>query len=304
MAHQNNHRTVLITGLSGFTGKHLAQALTEDGWRVAGLGGQQLDCEFDHLDADLNETERLSTWIRKIQPTHVIHLAALAHVTGSDALSYYRVNVLGTESLLNALKTADVTVQKIIVASSANIYGNSISSPISESAEPQPVNHYALSKMAMEALVRKWFTRFPILVVRPFNYTGPGQSESFVFSKIVGAFARGEKEIRLGNLDVSRDLSDVRFVVAAYLKLLQADTNGEFVNICSGRSVSLLAVIREMENIAGYSPDVVVDSAFVREDEVKSLYGDPAKLFALVGKMDIPRLHDTLLEMYKNKLAA
>ncbi len=301
MVPQSNARIVLITGLSGFTGKHLAESLTEAGWRVAGLGGQRQVCEFDHLDADLNETDRLSGWIKRVQPTHVIHLAALAHVTSSDSLSYYRVNVLGTESLLNAIKEAGIAVEKIIIASSANIYGNAISSPISEAAEPLPVNHYALSKLAMEALVRKWFPRFPILVVRPFNYTGPGQSESFVFSKIVGAFARGEKEIRLGNLDVSRDLSDVRFVIEAYSRLLMADQCGEFINICSGRSISLLSVIDEMELIAGYRPKIIVDPAFVRNDEVKELYGSPSKLFDVVGAIDVPSLHDTLLSMYKQK---
>jgi nucleoside-diphosphate-sugar epimerase len=206
MAPQIKSKKVLVTGLSGFTGQHLVKVLTQAGWQVAGLGGKRSDYEVDHLDADLNETDKLSDWIQAVQPTHVIHLAALAHVTGSDALSYYRVNVLGTESLLSAIEKAGVSPEKIIIASSANIYGNTTFSPIVETAVPQPVNHYALSKYAMEALVRKWFSRLPILLVRPFNYTGPGQSESFVFSKIVGAFARGEKELRLGNLDVSRDL--------------------------------------------------------------------------------------------------
>lgn len=302
MALQSKDRIVLITGLSGFTGKHLAESLTQAGWRIAGLGGKRLACEFDHLDADLNDTERLSAWIKQVQPSHVIHLAALAHVTGSDALSFYRVNVLGTESLLNAIKEAEVIVEKVIIASSANIYGNAITSPISESNEPQPVNHYAQSKLTMETLVRKWFSRMPILVVRPFNYTGPGQSESFVFSKIVGAFARGEKELRLGNLDVSRDLSDVGFVVEAYSRLLTSDQCSQFINICSGRSISLLSVIDEMAQIAGYRPTIIVDPAFVREDEVKELYGSPAKLFDVVGEIDVPSLHDTLLSMYQQKV--
>lgn len=301
MVFQSNTRKVLITGLSGFTGKHLAKSLIQAGWQVAGLGGQRLDCECDHLDADLNDTERLSNWIKQVQPSHVIHLAALAHVTGSDALSYYRVNVLGTESLLSAIEKAEVAVEKIIVASSANIYGNAAFSPIVETAEPKPVNHYALSKFAMEALVRKWFTKMPLLIVRPFNYTGPGQSESFVFSKIVGAFARREQEVRLGNLDVSRDLSDVAFVVEAYLRLLTADRTSDVVNICSGRSISLMSVIDEMVRMAGYRPKVTIDPAFVRSDEVKELYGSPAKLFDIVGDIDIPSLYETLLAMYRQK---
>lgn len=301
---RRSDKTVLITGLSGFTGAHLAHRLASDGWRIAGLGGCRLDCEVAHLEADLNDTARLTEWIREVEPTHVIHLAALAHVTGSDALSYYRVNVLGTESLLTALQDSGVAVQKVIIASSANIYGNALASPIVESSEPRPMNHYALSKLTMEALVRKWFARFPILVTRPFNYTGPGQSESFVFAKIVAAFARRQDELRLGNLDVSRDLSDVRYVAEAYARLLECESEGQFVNVCSGRSVSLLQVIDVMADIAGYRPQVQVDPAFVRADEVKELYGSPARLYDLVGDIAVPDLRETLLSMYERNLQA
>ncbi|MFJ4397092.1 GDP-mannose 4,6-dehydratase [Pseudomonas sp. NPDC089396] len=301
---RRSDKTVLITGLSGFTGAHLAHRLTQDGWRIAGLGGRRLDCEAEHLDADLNDTGRLAEWIGKVQPTHVIHLAALAHVTASDALSYYRVNVLGTESLLTALQDSGAALEKVVIASSANIYGNALVSPIVESSEARPMNHYAVSKLAMEALVRKWFTRFPMLVTRPFNYTGPGQSEAFVFAKIVAAFARRQDELTLGNLDVSRDLSDVRYVAEAYARMLECDAEGEFVNICSGRSVSLLEVIDEMSRIAGYRPQVRVNPAFVRADEVKELFGSPSKLYDVVGKLEVPSLHETLQSMYEWNLQA
>lgn len=299
---RRSDKTVLITGLSGFTGAHLARRLTKDGWRIAGLGGHRLDCEAEHLEADLNDTKRLTEWIRAVKPTHVIHLAALAHVTGSDALSYYRVNVLGTESLLTALQDSGVALEKVIIASSANIYGNAPVSPIIETSEPRPMNHYALSKFTMEALVRKWFASFPILVTRPFNYTGPGQSETFVFAKVVAAFARRQSELKLGNLDVSRDLSDVRYVAEAYARLLECDAEGQFVNICSGRSISLLKVIDKMVEIAGYRPRVQVDPAFVRADEIKELFGSPAKLYDLVGEIEVLDLHGTLLSMYEQNL--
>lgn len=298
MAYRSD-KTVLVTGISGFTGEHLAHLLTRAGWKVAGLGGHRHECEFDHLDADINDTERLTQWIRAVQPTHIIHLAALSHVTSSDALSYYRVNVLGTESLLVALQNSEVAVAKIIIASSANIYGNAPVSPIFESSEPQPMNHYALSKIAMEALVKKWFSKFPILVTRPFNYTGPGQSESFVFAKIVAAFARRQTELRLGNTNVSRDLSDVRYVAEAYARLLECNHVNTFVNICSGRSVSLLEVIDELEIIVGHRPRILVDTALVRPDEVKELYGSPNKLSEMIGRLEVPRLHETLRSMYE-----
>ncbi|MBJ9975650.1 GDP-mannose 4,6-dehydratase [Pseudomonas sp. S75] len=297
-------KTVLITGLSGFTGAHLAHRLSEEGWRIVGLGGRRLACEAEHLEADLNDTARLTEWIGQVKPTHVVHLAALAHVTGSDALSYYRVNVLGTESLLTALQDSGVALEKVIIASSANIYGNALKSPIAEDSEPRPMNHYALSKLTMEALVGKWFSRFPILVTRPFNYTGPGQSEAFVFAKIVAAFARRQTELRLGNLDVSRDLSDVCYIAEAYARLLKCQAQGHFVNLCSGRSVSLMQVIDTMAEIAGYRPQVQVDPAFVRADEVKELYGTPQRLYDLVGTIEVSQLSDTLRSMYECNLQA
>ncbi|MEA9994840.1 GDP-mannose 4,6-dehydratase [Pseudomonas sp. 10B1] len=302
MAILGNRSKVLITGLSGFTGKHLGVHLSGAGWSIAGLGGQRLEVETDHLEADLNDTEALTSWIREIQPSHVIHLAALTHVTQNDALSFYKVNVLGTESLLIALLNSGVPIKKIVIASSANIYGNSKSSPIAETAIPQPVNHYALSKLAMENLLGKWHEKFSILTVRPFNYTGASQSESFVFSKIVGAFSRKEKELRLGNLDVSRDLSDISVVVEAYSRLLDYDGQNDIFNVCSGRSVSLMDVIDIMEEIAGYRPTIVVDQAFVRSNEIKELYGSPEKLFSAVGKIKIPTLYETLSSIYDSKL--
>lgn len=296
-------RRVLITGISGFTGRHLADALASDGWNIFGMGPERLAVEANHLEVDLADTGAMSDWIAQIQPTHVVHLAALAHVVG-DPLSFYRVNVLGTESLLEALSRADVKPAKILIASSANIYGNALRSPISESMPIRPVNHYALSKAAMELLCAKWFERLPIVVTRPFNYTGPGQSEAFVFPKIVAAFRQRAPVLRLGNLDVARDLSDVRFVCEAYRRLLLSDVHSEVVNICSGKSVALMTALEVMEEISGFRPRVEVDAAFVRKDEVKSLCGDPSRLFENVGVIELTPLRSLLQRMYESLPAA
>lgn len=288
---------VLITGVSGFTGRHLATSLADAGWEIFGLGPERLSVESDHLDVDLADTQTISAWIAKVQPTHVVHLAALTHVVG-DPLSFYRGNVLGTESLLEALSQADIQPAKVLIASSANIYGNALHSPIAESAPIHPVNHYALSKAAMELLVAKWFVRMPIVLTRPFNYTGPGQSDAFVFPKIVAAYRRRDAVLRLGNLDVARDISDVRFVCEAYRRLLVSDTHSEVINVCSGRSVALLAVLDLMEQIAGYRPRIEVDPAFIRKDEIKDLCGDPSRLFERVGAIEPTPLRSLLQFMY------
>ncbi len=296
MASPGKHR-VLITGISGFTGRHLADTLAGHGWEIFGLGNDRLPVESGHLDADLADAEVLREWIASVRPTHIVHLAALSHVVG-DPLSFYRVNVLGTESLLEAVSRSGIVPEKVLIASSANIYGNASQSPISEHVPARPVNHYALSKAAMELLAEKWFGQMPIVLVRPFNYTGPGQSEAFVFPKIVAAYRRGDAVLRLGNLDVARDLSDVRFVCEAYRRLLVSDVRSERINVCSGRSVALLSVLDAMAEIAGYRPRIEIDPAFVRRDEIKELCGDPSLLFEKIGLLEPTPIRSLLQSMY------
>ena len=296
MASPGKYR-VLITGISGFTGRHLADTLAGYGWDIVGLGDKRLPVESDHLEADLADTNRLSGWIANVRPTHIVHLAALSHVVG-DPLSFYRANVLGTESLLEAVSRSGIIPEKVLIASSANIYGNASQSPISEQTPVQPVNHYALSKAAMELLAEKWFERMPIVLVRPFNYTGPGQTEAFVFPKIVAAFQRGDAVLRLGNLDVARDLSDVRFVCEAYRRLLVSDARSEKINVCSGRSVALLSVLDLIAEISGHRPRIEVDPAFVRKDEIKDLCGDPSLLFERIGLIEPTPIQSLLQSMY------
>lgn len=296
-------RRALITGASGFTGQHLAQTLSRDGWSVFGIGEKKHPALSDFINADLAETDRLTEWIADVRPTHIIHLAALSNVVG-DPLSFYRVNVLGTESLLDAISRSSVLPSKILIASSANIYGNAMRSPITEQSPLSPMNHYAFSKVAMELLVQKWFDRFPIVLTRPFNYTGPGQSDSFVFPKIVAAFRKRELVLRLGNLEVARDLSDVSFVCEAYRRILLSGISSERLNVCSGRSVSLLSALDLMEQIAGYRPTVVIDPAFVRKDEIQDLCGDGSKLAAEIGYIEPMSLRDILERLFAEQALA
>lgn len=273
---------VLITGVSGFTGLHLSNRLLAAGCEVFGLANSPDGVHVPSLCTDLGETDRVADWIRSIQPTHVVHLAALSHVVG-PALPFYQVNVLGTESLLEAIRRAEVRPEKVLIASSANIYGQTLASPISEDEPPLPANHYAASKAAMEWIARQWFERLPIVVTRPFNYTGAGQSEAFLFAKLAGAFHRRVPVLKLGNLRVARDLSDVSFVTEVYHRLLLSDLTSTTLNICSGRSVAISEALAILRDLTGHDPEVTIDSALLRPNDVEVLTGDPTRLQAAIG---------------------
>jgi nucleoside-diphosphate-sugar epimerase len=182
----------------------------------------------------------------------------------------------------------------VLVASSANVYGNATAGIIAETQAPCPVNHYAVSKLAMEHMVRTWCDRMPIVITRPFNYTGVGQAPHFLVPKIVSHFVQRAPLIELGNLDVERDFSDVRMVANVYRRLLECDCAGEIVNVCSGRPYSLRAILGMMQEIAGYEIEVRVNPAFVRQSEVKILIGSVEKLHSLVGELRITPLEETL----------
>lgn len=266
----------LITGISGFTGLHLARHLTARGWDVIGLGNGPQPDGWTTLSAGLDETDRVAAFIAEQQPSHVVHLAALSHVVG-EPLPFYEVNVLGTEALLTACARAAVSLTRVIVASSANIYGAGAGHAIAEGQAPAPANHYAVSKAAMELVVGQWRDRLEIVITRPFNYTGPGQSENFLFPKLVGAFARREPTVRLGNLDVARDLSGIDFIVAAYEALLTRGRAGEIYNLCSGTAISIAEALALLEQITGHRPKVTVDPALVRSNEIPLLLGNAGK---------------------------
>lgn len=230
-----------------------------------------------------------------------MHLAAIAFVAHGDIDQIYRVNVAGTRNLLEALATAPKKPAAVLLASSANIYGNADAGVIGEDVPAAPANDYAVSKLAMEYMARLWMDKLPVIVVRPFNYTGVGQAENFLLPKIVAHFRRREPRIELGNLHVWRDFSDVRVVAASYRHLLAAGgaAIGRTFNVCSGKAYSLGEALDMMAGIAGYKIDVHVNPAFVRANEVVRLTGDNTRLQGVVGTIDPLPLEHTLRWMYE-----
>ncbi len=291
-------RRALITGLRGFTGHYLAQELSSAGYRVYGTVMPGEETGPDIHPVDLLDRDAVQRVIDEVQPDVVAHLAGIAFVAHSNAELIYRVNVVGTRNLLEALANGQHRPTSVLLASSANIYGNASVPVIDENVAPSPANDYAVSKLAMEYMARLWMDKLPIVIARPFNYTGIGQAENFLLPKIVSHFRRNEKRIELGNLAIARDFSDVRMVARAYRRLLAVAPGGEAFNVCSGASHSLANLIDMMSEIAGYHIDVQVNPAFVRANDVLTLAGSNSKLTAVIGQLEPTPLSETLRWMY------
>ncbi|MCK6414509.1 MAG: NAD-dependent epimerase/dehydratase family protein [Giesbergeria sp.] len=290
-------RRVLVTGLGGFTGRYVQAALEQRDWDVWGLGAQPAPQHAAHyVQADLTDSAALQQALAEVRPQAVIHLAAIAFVGHDDADAFYHVNLMGTRHLLAALVQLSEPPAHVLLASSANVYGNQTGGMLDEETIPQPANDYAVSKLAMEHMARLWSTRLPITIVRPFNYTGVGQSPDFLLPKIVMHFKSRAARIELGNLDVWRDFSDVRAIADAYCRLLDTPSAvGTTVNLCSGQSHSLREIIGMAEEITGHHIQVHTNPAFVRANEVRTLLGSPERLKALVGPdWMCPPLQETL----------
>ena len=283
---------VLITGSKGFTAAYVNAALLEAGYQITGCS-EDAGAEGEQLPLDIRSPEACRAVIDQTRPDYIVHLAAISFVGHSEATAFYDVNVIGTLNLLQACADIGHTPRKLLIASSANIYGNA-SGTIDEATLPAPTNHYAASKLVMEHLVHTWSDRLPIVMTRPFNYTGRGQSPRFLVAKIVAHFAERRKHIELGNLDVARDFSDVRYVAAIYRALLEADIVGETVNICSGEAHSLADIISLARDLTGHNIEVTVNPAFVRTNEVKMLKGTPIRLRELTPHITPIDLKTTL----------
>lgn len=278
-------KSILVTGARGFTGHHFVQEATSRGYNVYLLESDLLDRAM--LDRELTQ--------RKFD--FVVHLAAISFVGHESTENFYRVNVLGTQNLLDSILASGNSVEKVLIASSANIYGNCDLGIISEDVVPQPVNHYAISKLAMEYCVGTYFDKLPIILVRPFNYTGKGQDVRFVIPKIVDHFKRSAMVVELGNIDVVREYNDVRFVCDTYFKLMIGNSVSDVFNVCSAQGYSLSEVISLLSEITGHSLKVEVNPQFVRSNEIKKLLGDNSKLKAAVGDLAQYSLVDTLRSM-------
>jgi nucleoside-diphosphate-sugar epimerase len=283
-------KKVLITAINSFTGKHLKKYLENNNYEV--VGTTLASCDITYKKDIINI-------LNEYKPNYIIHLAAISFVAHENNEDFYNINTIGTINLLDAIIELNLKIEKIILVSSATVYGNQNKEILDESLCPKPTNHYGASKYSMECLARNYFDKLPIIITRPFNYTGIGQAEHFLIPKIISHYKEKKETIELGNLNVKREFNDISFVCESYIRLLKSDYSSEIVNIASQNPIALMTVIELMNKIAGYKIKVLVNPSFVRKDEIEILCGSSKKLFNLIGEVNIDLFENTLMKMFK-----
>jgi GDP-4-dehydro-6-deoxy-D-mannose reductase len=274
---------VLVTGVGGFLGPHLALALCERGHQVLGTYvGEPPDLPgIDLHEADLLDAGRLERLVRDLDPEAVIGLAGLSHVGESwkRMADYFRVNVLGTENLLRA-----AAGRRVVIASSAEVYGlvPEDRQPICEEQEVDPRTPYAMTKAAAERLA----AAYGAVVVRSFNLVGPGQAPNFAlpaFAAQLAAIARAEQEpvLKVGNLSARRDFVHVADGAAAFALLAEQGAGDGIFNLASGRAVSIGEALERLKAVSGVAARVEQDPERMRPVDLPLLVGDSSRLRAL-----------------------
>lgn len=280
---------ILLTGANGFTGLHFTKAAEAAGHTIHAL------------KSDITDAPTLENEILEASPDLVAHFAGISFVASKDEEAFYRVHALGTSNLLNALLKLETPPKKVLLASSATIYGNSPSPYSQETQTPAPIDHYAMSKVAMEEMAKTYFDRLPIVIARPFNYTGVGQKDNFLIPKLIRHFSQRLPKIELGNLDIEREFNNVELICQAYMGLLNFGHSSEIYNVCSGNARSLKHVVDCLITITSHQIHININPDFVRSNDVRRMCGDPKKIQALFEqhqvKLNAPSLEETLRHM-------
>lgn len=284
-------KKVLLTGINSFTGKHLNEFLTNKGFKVVGTTSK---------NCDINIIKDLEIVLNHEKPDYIIHLAGISFPAHQNHEELYRVNTIGTINLLEAVINLQIKLEKIILCSSATVYGNLGIEILSEDLCPSPVNHYGSSKLSMEYLSKNYFDKLPIIITRPFNYIGIGQNDNFLIPKMIYHYKNKITSIELGNLNVEREFNDIEFICEAYFRLMISNHASEIVNVASENPIALLSIIDILNEIADYKINIKINSKFIRNNEIKSLCGSSKKLFSLIGEINKTPLNETLLKIFQS----
>lgn len=288
---------ILITGVGGFVGGHLARHLQQAapdaelyGTILPGTrGAAGVICR----ELDLKDELAVQDLIAHVQPDHLYHLAAQASPRRSFALPWETLenNIRAQLNLIQACLVLNLR-PRMLVISSAEIYGTVLpeQQPLNEDTPLRPNNPYAVSKVAQDMLALQYSLshRLPIMRVRPFNHFGPGQSEGFVAPDFALQIARIEAGlqdavIHVGNLSAERDFTDVRDVVHAYALVMEHGVPGEVYNVASGQTYSIRHLLDSLLGCSRHPINVQVDPVRLMPVEIPIIRGDATRLRAATG---------------------
>ncbi|HOK40528.1 MAG TPA: GDP-mannose 4,6-dehydratase [bacterium] len=295
-------RKIFISGVSGFVGKYLVELLDDENNEITGIDINDNKyiktnkANFLFQKIDLLDFEKINKLINFSQPDYIYHLAGISFVPFSvkNSETTYKINFLGTYNILESANKL-LNKPKVLVVSSGDIYKiNDNQKKIKESDKVLPTTPYAVSKYCSEILAQKYFNidKLPLVIVRPFNHTGPFQREEFApisFAKQIVQIVKGQKRdyVEAGNIDVWRDYTDVRDVVKAY-KLLIELGNGEIYNVCSGQAISIEYIIKYFISKTNKEIKIRINDALFRTNINKYVCGDNTKICLLGWKPEIP----------------
>jgi GDP-4-dehydro-6-deoxy-D-mannose reductase len=304
---------ILVTGVAGFAGVHLARYLVGRGNALAGIClpgmGRQtaLPSEVKTYEADIIDPEAVATVLNDWKPEAIFHLAAFSNPesSGSAAKQALEVNIIGGHNLLQAALETGLR-PRVLLVGSCQQYGAVADSeqPIREDQPQRPLTPYGVSKTAQEHVGLRFFLaeELPVFLVRPFNHTGPGQEASYVcssFARQVVEIESGRREplIRVGNLSARRDFSDVRDVVPAYFQILERGKPGDPYNLCRGQAFSIQEILDTLLELTDAKVSVEVDEARYHAVDVPLLLGDNTKLRRELGWEPHYSLRETLADL-------
>lgn len=297
----------LVTGASGFVGRHLFDHLTVAGDQVVGS-------DRDTDGVDLTVASQVEEMVDRVRPDVIYHLGGWADVGGSwkEPVAAFRANAEGTLNVLGAATASGV--QRVLAVSSADVYGivRPEELPLTEDSPLRPASPYAASKVAADYLgLQAWLGRgLPVIRVRAFNHLGPGQTDKFVAPALASRVARAECEggevIIVGDLSARRDFTDVRDVVRAYRLLMENGDPGEVYNVCSGVDLAVQELADQLVAQARVPLRLEVDESLLRPVELPVLRGSHDRITATTGwKPEIPiqQTLTDLLEDWRTRIA-
>lgn len=265
-------KKVFITGIDGFTGFYLKNYLEDLKYEV--FGSSFFKSFQKCFKVDLTKQDEVINAICEVEPDFVVHLAGIAFAQSSKD-DIVKTNVLGSKNLFIALEKLKNKPKRVILASSAAVYGNG-GANISEEMTPNPSSHYGQSKLEMEKLSLNFDQNF--VITRPFNYTGKGQNENFIIPKLVYHFKNKLPEIKLGNIKVKREYNFVKDIVKIYAQLLDFELKDKIFNLGSSKVYSIEEIIEILSKISSHELNIVIDKDFVRQNDPAILSADISRL--------------------------